>query len=220
MPEMTDARTEILARIRTAKPVASDKEASRSWETIDRDYKVVSDLSPQEMVHLLEDRLVDYDAHVFRCEPDQIAELVRRALVQRGKQNVVTPAGLPREWLPEGFRFVEDQTLSPDNLDKLDGVLTAAVLAIADTGTIVLQSGPGQGRRVATLVPDYQLCVLFASQIVQSVPQAMRLLEATARLPTTMFSGPSATADIEMTRIKGVHGPRFLDVILVLDHAV
>jgi len=95
-------------------------------------------------------------------------------------------------------------------------VLTSATLAIAETGTIVLQDAPGQGRRAITLLPDYHLCVVRAETLVQTVPEAMRALESTAALATTFFSGPSATADIEMTRIKGVHGPRFVDVILIV----
>ena len=96
-----------------------------------------------------------------------------------------------------------------------DGVITGATLAIAETGTVVLQSVAGQGRRAVTLVPDYHLCVVRVGDVVETVPEAMERLQATAELATTFVSGPSATADIEMTRIKGVHGPRFLDVILV-----
>jgi len=102
-------------------------------------------------------------------------------------------------------------------LDKLDGVLTGCTVAIAETGSIVLQNAAAQGRRALSLVPDYHLCVVFASQVVETVPECFARLDATANLPTTFFSGPSATADIEMTRIKGVHGPRYLDVLLVVD---
>ena len=96
----------------------------------------------------------------------------------------------------------------------LASVLSGCTVAIAETGTVVLQNVVGQGRRVATLVPDYHLCVVRVEDVVETVPEAMERLAATAELPTTFFSGPSATADIEMTRIKGVHGPRFLDVVL------
>ena len=105
--------------------------------------------------------------------------------------------------------------LSAAELDRMDGVLTGCTVAVAETGSIVLQSGPWQGSRALTLVPDYHLCVVFAEQVVETVPESFARLEATQSLPTTFFSGPSATADIEMTRIKGVHGPRFLDVLLV-----
>ena len=105
--------------------------------------------------------------------------------------------------------------MSTTELDGFEGVVTASTVAIAETGTIVLQNVPGQGSRAPTLVPDYHLCVVRAMDVVETVPEAMARLEPTASLATTFVSGPSATADIEMTRIKGVHGPRFLDVILV-----
>jgi L-lactate dehydrogenase complex protein LldG len=132
---------------------------------------------------------------------------------------MVVPVGLPVTWLPAsagGVEFVVDERLSFDELDGVDGVMTGATLAIAETGTFVLQSVSGQGRRAATLVPDYHLCVLRAEDVVETVAESMVQLQRTAGLVTTFVSGPSATADIEMTRIKGVHGPRFLDVILIV----
>jgi L-lactate dehydrogenase complex protein LldG len=128
----------------------------------------------------------------------------------------VVPAGMAREWLPEGVEFVVDEGLSAEVLDGVDGVLTGATVAIAETGTVVLQNVAGQGRRVVTLVPDYHLCVVKVEDVVETVPEAMDRLQRSAVLATTFISGPSATADIEMTRIKGVHGPRSLDVILVV----
>ena len=110
--------------------------------------------------------------------------------------------------------MLSDDGLTAAEMDRCDGVMTESTLAIAETGTIVLQSVAGQGRRAATLVPDYHLCLVRAADVVETVPEAMDALQATAMLATTFISGPSATADIEMTRIKGVHGPRFLDVIL------
>ena len=130
---------------------------------------------------------------------------------------MAVPSGIPAEWLPAGVRFVEDTRGDVSTIDGCEGVLTSATLAIAETGTIVLQDAPGQGRRAVTLLPDYHLCLVDAAKIVQTVPEAIALLQPTAHLATTFFSGPSATADIEMTRIKGVHGPRFVDVILILD---
>jgi len=128
---------------------------------------------------------------------------------------MVIPAGLAAEWLPAGFDFVVDEGLSAAELDGFEGVMTGSTVAIAETGTVVLQNVLGQGRRAATLVPDYHLCVVRVEDVVETVPEAMSRLQATAGLATTFFSGPSATADIEMTRIKGVHGPRFLDVIVM-----
>ena len=133
---------------------------------------------------------------------------------------MLLPKGFAAEFLPSGFDFVTDggepqAVLTAKELDEFDGVMTGATVAIAETGTVVLQNVAGQGRRAVTLVPDYHLCVVRVEDVVETVPEAIGLLQATAGLATTFVSGPSATADIEMTRIKGVHGPRFLDVILV-----
>ncbi len=128
---------------------------------------------------------------------------------------MLVPAGFPEGWLPDGFAYRRDEELAAAELDACSGVVTTCTLGIAETGTIVLQSVPGQGRRALSLVPDYHLCVVQAELVLATVPEAMAALRATASLPTTFISGPSATADIEMTRIKGVHGPRFLDAILV-----
>jgi L-lactate dehydrogenase complex protein LldG len=136
-------------------------------------------------------------------------------LESRGVSRMVVPAGLPAEWLPSGFEFVVDTGLSAVELDGFEGVMTGSTVAIAVTGTVVLQNVAGQGRRAVTLVPDFHLCVVRVEDVVETVPEAMERLSATSDLATTFFSGPSATADIEMTRIKGVHGPRFLDVVLV-----
>jgi L-lactate dehydrogenase complex protein LldG len=130
----------------------------------------------------------------------------------------VVPDGISEvigESLPGGFEFVVDDGLSIPELDGFEGVMTGSTVAIAETGTIVLQNVPGQGRRAPTLIPDYHLCVVRGKDVVETVAEAMERLAATTSLATTFVSGPSATADIEMTRIKGVHGPRFLDVILV-----
>ncbi len=170
----------------------------------------------EALLHQLEDRLRDYDAGVYRTTPEGLRDLIATILAERGKHKMAIPEGLPADWLPAGITFVEDTRDDLFAIDHCDGVLTSATLAIAETGTIVLQDAPGQGRRAATLLPDYHLCVVAASSVVQSVPEAMAKLQATAALATTFFSGPSATADIEMTRIKGVHGPRFVDVIFLL----
>jgi L-lactate dehydrogenase complex protein LldG len=138
-----------------------------------------------------------------------------RMLEERKAKRMVVPRGLAAEWLPGGVEFVVDEGLAAVKLDAVDGVMTGATLAIAETGTVVLQNVAGQGRRAVTLVPDYHLCVVRVEDVVETVPEAIGRLQATAGLATTFVSGPSATADIEMTRIKGVHGPRFLDVILV-----
>jgi L-lactate dehydrogenase complex protein LldG len=140
---------------------------------------------------------------------------VASLLDARSFSRIAVPRGLPREWLPEGFVFEPADDCSVAALELFQGVFTACTIAIAETGTIVLQSVPAQGPRRLSLIPDYHLCAVFDRQVVESVPEALAHLAATATLPTTFISGPSATSDIEMTRIRGVHGPRALDVILV-----
>lgn len=210
-------RAEILRRIRMAKGGTSDVVVSEaSWSLVPREYRRTAVLEPEAVLELLEDRLRDYDAHVVRVGRGDVADTVARMLTARGKHRIVVPTGIASEWLPAGFEFVVDEGMTAAELDKFDGVLTGSTVAIAETGTVVLQNVPGQGRRAVTLVPDYHLCVVNMVDVVETVSQAMDRLRRTAELPTTFFSGPSATADIEMTRIKGVHGPRHLDVILVL----
>ncbi len=171
-------------------------------------------MNRESILDLLENRLRDYDAHVVRSAGAGLSEAIRELLSRRGNPRMVVPPGLPEELLPRGVEFSVDDDLSALELDRFDGVLTSATVAIAETGTLVLQNVPGQGRRAVNLVPDYHLCVVDVDDVVSSVPQAIERLAATAALPTTFVSGPSATSDIEMTRIKGVHGPRFLDVLL------
>jgi L-lactate dehydrogenase complex protein LldG len=166
------------------------------------------------ILELLEDRLRDYDARVVRAAASGVQAAATKMLGERGARRMVVPAGVAADWMPDGVEFVVDEGLAAAELDVLDGVMTGATLAIAETGTLVLQNVAGQGRRALTLVPDYHLCVVRVADVVETVPEAIGRLHATADLATTFVSGPSATADIEMTRIKGVHGPRFLDVIL------
>lgn len=213
----TAARSEILRRIRVAKGGTSDAAtAGAAWDRVSREYNRAPALEAEALIGLLEDRLRDYDAHVVRVGRSDLADAVAKMLATRGKRRMVIPAGIAAEWLPAGFEFVPDDGMSSTALDAFDGVMTGSTVAIAVTGTVILQNVPGQGRRAVTLVPDYHLCVVNAADVVETVPQAMERLRDTAELTTTFFSGPSATADIEMTRIKGVHGPRHLDVILIV----
>lgn len=211
------AKAEILRRIRaaTGRAVAPEADAVQAeWNTLERRYRQAGSREREAVLHLLEDRLRDYDAHVVRCGAGDVTATAGKMLAERGKRKVVVPEGIATDWLPTGFEFVVDRGLAVTELDRFDGAMTGSTVAIAETGTVVLQAGAGQGRRAVTLVPDYHLCVVRVQDVVETVPEAMARLEATAGLPTTFFSGPSATADIEMTRIKGVHGPRFLDVII------
>jgi L-lactate dehydrogenase complex protein LldG len=209
------SKSEILRQIRAANGGTSTAQAARKgWDTVQRNYKRTGLQRPEAMLELLEDRLRDYDATVIRSDRQNLALSVAQRLEERCKQRMVIPAGIPLEWLPKGFTFVVDGGLTPAELDTFDGVLTGSTVAIAETGTVVLQNVPGQGRRAVSLVPDYHLCLVHIEDIVETVPEAIKLLQNTAALATTFISGPSATADIEMTRIKGVHGPRVMDVIL------
>jgi L-lactate dehydrogenase complex protein LldG len=210
---MSSAREEILARIRRDCP-GTGEDAARSYARIERGYQQTATKSRAEILELLKERLREYDASVHEARETETAELCARLLKERGVRRVVIPAGLPAAW-QAGAEFVADDGLDAQALDKLDGAMTGATLAIAETGTIVLQNASAQGRRAISLVPDYHLCVVRERDVVETVVEGIRRLDATKHLPTTLFSGPSATADIEMTRIKGVHGPRFVDVVIL-----
>ena len=212
----SDARTEVLRRIRAATGTPQPEATIEAeWQALRRAYKTQASINREALLHQFEDRLRDYDAGVYRTDAAGLRELIGQILAERHKVRLAIPAGIPSAWLPEGPTFVEDTRQDIATIDACDGVLTSATLAIAETGTIVLQDTKGQGRRAVTLLPDYHCCVVEVSTIVQTVPEAIARLQPTATLATTFFSGPSATADIEMTRIKGVHGPRFVDVILL-----
>ena len=202
------ARAEVLARIRAALGAGAGAPAG-----IPRGYRTGTDQDIQALISLLTERLHDYGTSVRRCGTDGVARSVREALAGRGARRVVLPPGLSLDGAaPDGVTFLADDGLSPGLLDAADGVVTTATVAIAETGTIILDGGPGQGRRALSLVPDYHLCILHTSQIVGIVPQALGRLEPGR--PCTWISGPSATSDIELDRVQGVHGPRTLEVIL------
>jgi L-lactate dehydrogenase complex protein LldG len=200
---VTSAREEMLGRIRTALGAGG-----ATAPEVPRDYRSAGDLDRPALLDLLVDRLVDYRASVRRCGVDDVESTVAACLDERGAARVVVPPGLP--WTVPGG--LADDGLTAAELDALDGVVTASAVAIAETGTIVLDASPDQGRRAISLVPDYHLCVVLADQVVQTVPEALRRLDATR--PLTWISGPSATSDIELHRVEGVHGPRTLEVVL------
>jgi L-lactate dehydrogenase complex protein LldG len=216
MASEMSSREEILRRVRAATGGASTEEAaSMAWSELPRHYKRDGVRQRERVLELFEDRLRDYDATVIRCGRGDVARSVAKMLSERGKRRLVVPSGVAPEWLPTDFEFVVDGDFTATKLDRYEGVLTGSTVAIAETGTVVLQNVAGQGRRAVTLVPDYHLCLVRVEDVVETVPEAMDRLRVTSRLATTFVSGPSATADIEMTRIKGVHGPRYLDVILI-----
>ena len=167
----------------------------------------VSSRSSEEVVELFVERVTDYRASAQRCTESDLADRLAAAL--DGLERVVVPDGFP--WTVG--RAVRDTGLSTADLDNVDAVVTTAAVAVATTGTIVLDHGPGQGRRALSLVPDVHVCVLREDQVVYDVPQAVSVLDP--RRPLTWVSGPSATSDIELDRVEGVHGPRDLRVIVV-----
>jgi len=197
------ARDDVLAGVRRALTGAPKDEV-----TVPRGYRATPpvDTRRQATVDLFAERVADYRAEVVRCAADEVEQRIAEALGSRTR--VVVPDGLP--WHVEGA--VRDEGFSAQDLDALDAVVTGATVGIATTGTIVLSHGPGEGRRALTLVPDVHVCVVRADQVVADVPDAVALLDP-AR-PTTWISGPSATSDIELDRVEGVHGPRNLHVIL------
>jgi L-lactate dehydrogenase complex protein LldG len=205
------ARDEVLARIRAA--LGSPASQAPAADPVARAYRTSGDLGTGQLLDLLAERLRDYGCAVRRTAPGQLMTVIGEALEQRGARRIVAPPGLDLTGLPAGAEIVADDGLSPAALDGVDGVITGAAVAIAETGTIVLDGSPDQGRRALSLVPDYHLCLVRASQVVALVPEALARLDP--RRPLTWISGPSATSDIELDRVQGVHGPRTLDVILV-----
>jgi L-lactate dehydrogenase complex protein LldG len=201
------AREDILARISTA---LADRPQPAP---IDRDYRTAGadQAAADDLGDRLIDRLVDYRATVERAT--DVPAAIVTSLAGRSAHRLVVPDGFPAQWLPPGMQPVrDDPPLSNAELDGVDGVITTCTLAVAETGTIVLDHGPGQGRRALTLVPDFHLVVIRPDQVVAQVPDAVAQLPD--RRTLTLISGPSATSDIELDRVEGVHGPRTLHVII------
>jgi L-lactate dehydrogenase complex protein LldG len=214
--DSTNHRAAILNSIRRSLGASESPSAiAQEYAVIARTYTRSSVSSVHAIVELFEDRLREYDAGVYHASAESVSDTIAEVLTARSKKGLVISAGLSPSWLPKGFAFEVADFFDAYQLDRAEGLLSGCTVAIAETGTIVLQNVPGQGPRILSLVPDYHLCVVLADQVVATVPEAFDCLEASSALPTTFISGPSATADIEMTRIKGVHGPRFLDVLIV-----
>lgn len=202
------ARDEVLARVRGANGAAGRPAPPQ----VPRDYRRTGEHPPgaPALLELMRDRLVDYRATVLDAAPDGVGDAVRAALAGVAGP-VVVPPGLPAGWVTDGV--VDDGSLSPAALDRHGAVVTCCAGACAATGTIALDGSPDQGRRAITLVPDVHVCVVRSAQVVQTVPELLAGLEPTR--PITFVSGPSATSDIELQRVEGVHGPRTLIVVLV-----
>jgi L-lactate dehydrogenase complex protein LldG len=205
--ETDAARDEVLARVREALGGFEPPAVPRNFEhvapaTLDR-------------VSRFEGRLVDYGAIVYRTGVAGLSEAVARALERRHSRRVVVPDAAAAEWC-DAARFelvLDDPPLSHAELDAVDAIVTGCAVAVAETGTIVLDAGPTQGRRALSLLPDHHVCVVRTDQLVGIVPEVLPRLDP--RRPLTWISGPSATSDIELSRVEGVHGPRLLDVIIV-----
>lgn len=226
------AREEVLARIRRALAAGGTQPAQPTAAPASHGPAPLSSQAPQplredgpprepaSLADRFAARVEEYRARVHTAWPDTVADLVAEICDAHGAARLAVPDGFPAAWLPASIEPVPVAAVGPDEiaaLDGVDGVLTTCALAIAETGTVVLDAGPGQGARAASLLPDLHVCVVRAEQIVAGVHDAVAALHpaATARRPLTWISGPSATSDIELDRVEGVHGPRRLDIVLV-----
>jgi L-lactate dehydrogenase complex protein LldG len=200
------ARDDVLARVRAAlrDVPASEALAPPAYEP--------PPAPAGDPVARFAERVADYQATVR--DADELAATIVRVCAEHDARRLGVPTGLLEGWRPDGLELVEDDGLSAHDLDALDGALTGCALGIAETGTIVLDGGERSGRRALTLVPDLHICIVQRAHVVATVPEAIRALEG-ARGPFTFVSGPSATSDIELDRVEGVHGPRRLEVLLV-----
>lgn len=204
-----NAREEVLARVREAIAPAGDAATE-----VPREYRTHTDGGIDTFIA----RLQHYEARTRRVAESDLDATVRAALRERGARRVVAPDGVPHSWIEGIEPLRDDPPLDPHALDDSDGVITTCAIAIAETGTIVLDGSAGMGRRALSLVPDYHLCVVRSEQIVGGVPDAIAKLDPSRAL--TFVSGPSATVDIEMVRVAGVHGPRTLEVVIAEEPGV
>lgn len=235
MNSAVDSRKRVLDDIHAATPnsAVTPAQAVGAYGALTRNYVRCSSMSAEAQFKRMAERLREYDAEVVECTPEELAATIAAQLSASGRQRFLAPEGLPAKWLAEGFKWKIDRGMVASEVEKLEGVVTECTCGVADSGTIILHHSRTEGRRVITLLPDWHLCILRASQIVETLPEYFDRCERarteelgtrnsgtlSQRLPVlvTWISGPSATSDIEMTRIKGVHGPRFLHVILVKD---
>jgi L-lactate dehydrogenase complex protein LldG len=216
---MSAEREAILGQIRAALRDVPGSETPDDVR-VPRDYLTADPAPRAALLDLFVERVSDYKATVKTVPARDLSRAIAEACAARGVRRLVVPADLPDGWAPGGLTLLRDPGLTNDQIEHSDGVLTACALGIAQTGTIILDSGPGQGRRALTLLPDYHLCIIFEDQVVGLVPEAVARLQGAAASPDrpiTLISGPSATSDIELNRVEGVHGPRTLDVIVVTD---
>lgn len=220
---MSDARSAILNTIRSQLARDPDLTAveleelpEEAYARIPRTYTRQGSLSDHDRLELFLDRLRDYDAELLLTEEEGIANAVTQALQKAGETLLLVPAGVSDAWLPRGgVEILRDHSLDIAALNGPRVVLTGCTVAIAMSGTVLLQHGAEQGRRAATLLPDHHICIIRKDQIVETIAEALPRLTEYRTAPITTIAGPSATSDIEMTRIRGVHGPRRMTAILV-----
>jgi L-lactate dehydrogenase complex protein LldG len=214
------ARESVLWRVRRATRDVPEGERPEDIP-VERGYRKEGDGERDGIVARFAENVAEYEATVHRVKEADLAVRIGEILERRGLKSLVVPPLLPEAWIPDGVETLRDAArprLTNEELDGADGVLTGCALGISQTGTIVLDAGPGQGRRALTLLPDYHLCVVREEQVVDLVPEAFAKLEETVRgegRAVTFISGPSATSDIELNRVEGVHGPRALEVLIV-----
>jgi len=217
--KMNDAKQNILKRIRSQ--LAGSSASKAGYDDIPRIYRRKSEKSRESIVKLFLERVDEYKATVKRADVTNIQQVVVESCKEGDAKNIVIPQGLPELWLPENINVQVDSNehrLTKNQIDGLDAALTGCAVAVAQTGTIGLNANEGQGRRILTLVPDLHICVVKESQIVELLPEAIILLQQDVeqgQRPITFISGPSATSDIELSRVEGVHGPRNLTVIVL-----
>jgi L-lactate dehydrogenase complex protein LldG len=199
---VSDPKTEILGRIRRA---LADRPQPAP---VLRDYQQTLPAGT-DILALFVERAADYRATVTQVPTADLPAAIARAAAGR---HLAVPAGIPAAWIADIASTPDDPPLTTGQLDQIDGVLTGAAVAIALTGTVVLDAGASRGRRAISLLPDYHLCVVLAGQIVGTVTEALARLDPAS--PQTWISGPSATSDIELNRVEGVHGPRTLHILI------
>jgi L-lactate dehydrogenase complex protein LldG len=219
-----NARELMLGRVRAAITDVPADEAEL-WDVTDASDAAAAfnrrlPIDSAQLSGLFAQRAQDYCANVTRCTTDgrSVRAAITDACARHGATSLVVPSGFEHRWLPSVVRAIsDDPPLSWAQLDAADGVITGCAVAIAQTGTVVLDSGADQGRRALTLIPDLHICVVMAPQIVSAVPEALTLIAESVtnrRAPLTLISGPSATSDIELARVEGVHGPRRLEILI------
>lgn len=217
---MSDAKSEMLATIRKALAEVPDSETPEDVE-LKKDYRQKGKLTQDEIVDLFAERVGEYKATVQRVKQSDLKKVIAESCKRENVQKLVIPEGLQKDLIPVDLDPLFDDLCSPLThhvLDQSDGVITTCAYAVAQTGTIILDAGEGQGRRALTLVPDYHLCIVREDQIVELIPEGFAAVEASVKKegrPITFISGPSATSDIELSRVEGVHGPRRLEVFIV-----